>query len=82
METEGNALIRDSKKIWLIRLLSQRSVQVTLTLWVIAYLVVLVVAHGSLPFARPVLENVSFVTQLIGPIVSLLEVLALMGIVY
>jgi hypothetical protein len=82
MATEGNALIRDSKKKWPIRLLSQRSVQVTLALWVIAYLVVLVVAHGSLPFARPVLENVSFVTQLIGPTVSLLEVLALMGVVY
>ena len=82
MGTAGNASIRDSKMMWLIRLLSHRSVQVTLALWLTAYLVVLVVAHGSLPFARPVLENVSFVAQLIGPTVALLEVLALMGIVY
>lgn len=82
METEGNASIRDSKKMWLIRLLSQRSVQVTLGLWVMAYLVVLVVAHGNLPFARPVLEDQPFVIQLIGPTVALLEVLGLMGVVY
>ena len=71
-----------SEKMWLIRLLSQRSVQITLALWVLAYLVVLVVAHGSLPFARPVLENVSFVVQLIAPTVALVEVLVLIGVVY
>ncbi len=82
MNTAGNALIKDSEKMWLIRLLSQRSVQVTLALWLLAYLLVLVVAHGSLPFVRPVLENVPFVAQLIGPTLALLEVLALMGVVY
>ena len=78
MATAGNVLTRGSEKMWLIRLLSQRSVQVTLALWVIAYLVVLVVAHGSLPFARHVLENLSFVAQSGAPTVELV-VLALMG---
>jgi len=82
METQRNVSLRNSEKMWLIRLLSQRSVEVTLALWIIGTLVVLVVSHGSLPFARPVLENVSFVAQLIDPTVALLEVLALMGVVY
>jgi hypothetical protein len=77
-----NASTRGSEKMWLIRLLSQRSVQITVTLWIIAYLVVLVVAHGSLPFVRPVLENVPFVGQLIAPTAELIEVLVLMGVVY
>ncbi len=67
MNTARNALVEDSEKTWPIRLLSQRSVQLTLALWVIASLVVLVVAHGNLPFARPVVEDLPFVNQLIGP---------------
>jgi hypothetical protein len=82
MNTGRNALVEDSGKTWPIRLLSQRSVQLTLALWVIASLVVLVVAHGSLPFARPVFADVSFVVQLIGPTVAVVEVLVLMGVVY
>jgi hypothetical protein len=82
MNTARNALVEDSGKTWPIRLLSQRSVQLTLALWVIASLVVLVVAHGSLPFARPVFADVSFVAQLIGPTVAVVEVLVLIGVVY
>jgi hypothetical protein len=64
------------------RLLSQRSVLVTAGLWAIAVLVVLGVAHGSLPFMRPVLGGLSFAAQLLVPTVVLLEVLLLMSVVY
>jgi hypothetical protein len=64
------------------RLLSERSVQVTAGLWMIAVLAVLVVGDGRLPFGRPVFEDLSFAAQLLFPTAALLEVLLLMGVVY
>jgi len=60
----------------------ERSVQATIALWIAVTGVVLVLARGSLPFDRPALRGKPFALQVIFPSLGLIEVFALMGIVY
>ncbi len=67
---------------WLSTLVRQRSVQVTVALWILAILAVPLLAHGQLPFHRPGLHNPTFGSQLLAPNLALLEVLVLIVVVY
>jgi hypothetical protein len=67
---------------WLATLLAQRSVQITLVAWVAAYVVVILVAQGNLPFHRPALHDVPFVSQLVSPTLAMVEVLILIAVVF
>lgn len=69
-----------TKRFW--RLFTQRSVRLTLGLWLLANVVVLAAAHGQLSFDRPAFSNVSVTTQLLFGDISLLEVFFLMFIVW
>jgi hypothetical protein len=55
---------------------------VALALWAIANAAVVILSRGSLPFNRPAIAGLSFAAQVALPSVELLEVFALMGVVY
>lgn len=55
-----------------------RSVQATVGLWVIGHLLVLALAHGSLPFDRPAVAHLPLASQMAVPTVSLIEIFVLM----
>ena len=50
--------------------------------WVVGYLVVLLLAHGSLPFDRPAVAHLPFASQMAVPTVSLIEIFVLMVITF
>jgi hypothetical protein len=56
--------------------------QIAALLWIAAYLVILVLADGRLPFDRPALAGVPFAIQLAAPTLTMVEIFLLMGIVY
>jgi hypothetical protein len=58
------------------------AVQIAAVLWVIANIAVLWLAQGNLPFDRPALAGMSFAQQVALPSLGLLEIFALMGVVY
>jgi hypothetical protein len=60
----------------------ERSVQIAWLVWLIANVLILVIAQGSLPFNRPALAGQSFAEQVISANLGLLEIFLLMGIVY
>ena len=59
-----------------------RWVQIAAGLWILANGAVLLLAGGQLPFDRPALAALPFASQVAVPTVVLVEVLALMAIVY
>jgi hypothetical protein len=59
-----------------------RVVQVSVVLWVAANMAVLLLANGRLPFDRPAMAGMSFAGQVALPSLGLLEVFALMAVVY
>jgi hypothetical protein len=63
-------------------ILSHRGVQATITLWVIGYVLVVLIAGGSLPFDRPAVAALPFALQLAAPSITLIEILVLMGLVF
>jgi hypothetical protein len=67
---------------WFTILLLQRSVQITGIAWLVANALILVIAHGTLPFDRPALAGQSFASQVVFANLGLVEVFALMGLVY
>jgi hypothetical protein len=67
---------------WFTRLLGERSVQIAVAAWLAAYVAVLLVAHGHLPFHRPSVEDSPFAQQLVSPWLAILEVFALIAVVY
>jgi hypothetical protein len=67
---------------WLRALLLQRSVQITLGAWLVANALVVLVAHGHLPFHRPGLDGAPFASQLLTPTLALVEVIGLIAVVY
>lgn len=69
-------------KSWFAALLSQRSVQITGIVWLVANVLIVVIAHGALPFDRPALAGKSFAYQVVFANLGLVEVFALMGLVY
>jgi hypothetical protein len=58
------------------------SVQITAILWIVANAAVLILAEGSLPFDRPALSKLSFGELVAFPTLGLMEVLALMAVVF
>ena len=60
----------------------QPAVQVAAALWIVANVAVLLLAGGVLPFDRPALADMPFVQQVALPSLGLIEVFALMAVVY
>jgi hypothetical protein len=58
------------------------AVQVAGALWIVANVAVILLAGGVLPFDRPVLADMPFVQQVALPSLGLIEVFALMAVVY
>lgn len=62
-------------------ILTQRSVQLAIALWLAGTIFAVVMARGSLPFDRPLLSGESTVQQVIGGYIGLLEILVLFTVV-
>ena len=60
----------------------QPAVQVAAALWIVANVAVVLLAGGVLPFDRPALADMPFVQQVALPSLGLIEVFALMAVVY
>ena len=58
------------------------AVQVAAALWIVANVAVVLLAGGVLPFDRPALADMPFVQQVALPSLGLIEVFALMAVVY
>jgi hypothetical protein len=67
---------------WFSRLLAERSVRITIVAWIAAYVVVLLLARGHLPFHRPSQHGVPYGNQVAAPTLALVEVLLLIAVVY
>lgn len=86
VSAEGNAplipVAPSSPSHWLIGLLRQRSVQLTLAGWVVANILIQVIARGRLPFDRPSMADLSFGQQILTANAMILEIFVLMLIAY
>lgn len=60
--------------------LRHRGMQASLLLWVGGTGLVLLLAHGSLPFDRPSLAGLPFAAQVAAPTLGLIEILGLIGL--
>jgi hypothetical protein len=58
------------------------AVQVAVVLWVLATISVFLLANGALPFDRPALAAVPLVAQVLFPSIGMIEIFALMAVVY
>lgn len=67
---------------WLIDLLGQRSVQIVIAAWVVANVLIQVIARGRLPFDRPSLADMSFGQQILVANALIVEIVVLMVIAY
>jgi len=67
---------------WLARLLAEPSVRITVIAWLAANVAVVLIARGQLPFHRPTLHGTPYLTQVLSPDVAIVEVLALMAVVF
>lgn len=63
-------------------IVNHRGVQIAAALWIASYGVVLWLAHGSLPFNRPAVNQLPFSVQLAAPSVTLIEIFALMAVTF
>jgi hypothetical protein len=63
-------------------LLRQRSVQLVIALWVLANVLVVVIARGNLPFDRPAVADVPFANQIVFVNLAMVEVLALIAVTW
>jgi hypothetical protein len=61
---------------------SHRGVQIAVVAWVAGYLVVLRLAHGSLPFDRPAVAHLPFASQMAAPTIGMIEIFVLMVLVF
>ena len=59
-----------------------RGVLAAATLWVIAFLAVLWLADGRLPFERPAVAQFPFLVQLAAPSLTMIEIFVLMALVF
>jgi hypothetical protein len=60
--------------------LRHRAVRFAIAGWLLANLLTLVIAQGSLPFDRPLLENTSFADKLVSVNVSIVEAMGVIGL--
>jgi hypothetical protein len=63
-------------------IVGHRGVQTAVALWLIAYAIVLSLAHGSLPFDRPAVARLPFAAQMAAPTVGLIEIFVLMLVAF
>ena len=63
-------------------IVSHRGVQTAFASWVVAYIVALWLAHGSLPFDRPAVDHLPFASQMAAPILGMIEIFALMVLAF
>jgi len=63
-------------------LVSNSGVQIAVILWVAGYIVVIWLAHGSLPFDRPAVTRLPFALQLAMPTIGMIEVFFLMAVTF
>jgi hypothetical protein len=61
---------------------NHRGVRIAVASWVVGYLVVLWLAHGSLPFDRPAVAHLPFAAQMAQPIIGMIEIFALMVVAF
>lgn len=61
---------------------SHRGVQIAVAAWVVGHLVVLRLAHGSLPFDRPAVAQLPFASQMAAPTIGMIEIFVLMVLVF
>jgi hypothetical protein len=61
-------------------LVSNSGVQIAVILWVAGYIVVIWLAHGSLPFDRPAVTRLPFALQLAMPTIGMIEIFVLMAL--
>ncbi len=66
----------------LIYILSHRATHVATLVWVLANAAAYWLGRGSIPFDMPPMHDVPFGTRMLIPTISLIEVLALMGIAF
>ena len=59
-----------------------RGVQSAVASWIVATLVVLWLAHGSLPFNRPAVAHLPFAAQMAAPTIGMIEIFALMVLTF
>jgi hypothetical protein len=82
VDTRVAAPQRPGGRSWLTALLAQRSVQITIVLWLAANVAVLALARGHLPFHRPSLHDASFASQLLSPNLAMVEVFLLIAVAF
>ena len=82
MSTSGQARTHVATPVPFLSVLravvTHRGVQAAVVAWVVGSLVVLWLAHGSLPFDRPAVAHLPFTAQMALPTVGMIEILALM----
>jgi hypothetical protein len=61
---------------------SHRGVRTVAAMWVAGYLIVIWLAHGSLPFDRPAVAQLPFAVQMAAPTIGLIEIFVLMAVVF
>lgn len=61
---------------------SHRGVQTAVALWVVAYISVLQLAHGSLPFDRPAVAQRPFAVQVAAPTIGMIQIFVLMVLAF
>jgi hypothetical protein len=59
-----------------------RGVQTAVACWIVGYVIVLWLAHGSLPFDRPAVAHMAFASQMAAPIIGMIEIFALMVLAF
>ncbi len=69
------------KKSWWRSLISQRSVQLFIAAWILVNVLIVLIAHGHLPFDRPLLQHLSYSDKIVTANQGMLEVFVLMIIV-
>src|SRR6266487_6384347 len=70
-------LLPPRQRSWLVTLLSQRSVQVTLLAWLMANALLVMLSQDKLPFDRPALGGISVAEQVVSANLALVEVFLL-----
>lgn len=74
----SSSLATPARKKWW----RERSVHIALALWMVCWIAIFPLAHGSLPFNRPVLAKVPFIIQVFMLPFQLLFPLFLIGVTY
>jgi hypothetical protein len=78
----NHAAAKVSLSLVLRAIVRHRGVHAAVAIWILVYLVVLMLADGSLPFDRPAVAKLPFALQIAAPSITFIEIFALMGLVF